>query len=177
MVGEVSRFSNKGAPDSVREVGVAAVQDCGEQVVQQRHEIFRYLVLGQWRGVLLRGDRHATDLPACRPGDLADRLPQGQEARTRNLVELTRVPVLRQRGNRDVRDVSSANPIVRDARNGTGAPSCLALQLIYSGNEHRQNTHLARRTAPGRFGRARRYHLALGRPRDLQTNDGCGLSP
>ena len=42
------------------------------------------------------------DLPACRPGDLADRLPEGQEAWTRNFVELTRVSVLRQRGDRDV---------------------------------------------------------------------------
>jgi hypothetical protein len=54
---------------------------------------------------LVQGDRHETDRAAGRLGDLLDRLGEGQQPGSGQLVELAHVPVFRQCCGRDVGDV------------------------------------------------------------------------
>ena len=86
-------------------MGVATIKDFGEEIGQQPHELGREDE-GLHRGCeLLHGDGHVTDLAAGDPGDLADRLREGQKPRGGYLTELSRVPLLRQRRDRHIREV------------------------------------------------------------------------
>jgi hypothetical protein len=88
-----------------RAPGVAAVEDFAEQVGEQLHYFGWNSLPGSGGRVLIERDRQVADLPAGCLSDLADGLGEGQRPRAGQLVELARIPLLRQRGDRDVSDV------------------------------------------------------------------------
>src|SRR5918997_6174182 len=102
VVCEVLGLAAQGALDSIRQVGVAPVEDLAEQVGQEREELGRHVRFGQDGFELLQGDRDEADLASGRLRDLAYRLLEGQEPGAGELVDLARVPALRQGGHRDV---------------------------------------------------------------------------
>jgi hypothetical protein len=71
VVGEVLGLATQGTSDAGGQVGVAAVQDLGEQVDHQLCDLRRHPILTQGGDELLRGDGHLVDLAAGGARDLA----------------------------------------------------------------------------------------------------------
>jgi len=86
-------------------VGVAAVEDLAEQVGEQADDVVGDALLGGRGREGVDGDRDVGDLAAERPGDLGDRIGEGQRPGPGQLVDLADVPVVGQRRGRDVREV------------------------------------------------------------------------
>ena len=104
-VPEVARGAAERALDAVGESRVAAVEDLGEQVAQQRDDVGGDAMAGELLGEVRVGDRREADVPAGGVGDLADRVGEREQPRPGQLVELPGVAVLRERGDGDVGDV------------------------------------------------------------------------
>ena len=77
--------------------------------------------------MLLHRDRHVPDLATGRPGDLFDRLGEGQKPRAGQLVELAYVPVLGKRRDGNVGDVVGVDERLRGV---TGRKRDLAAEHV-----------------------------------------------
>ena len=110
---EVPRLAAERALHPVHQVGVAAVEDLAEQVRQQPHDLGRHFLLRKQRLELLHRDGHVPELPVGRPGDLVDRLLEGQQAWAGDLVELAHVALFGQCRDRDVGDVVDVDERLR----------------------------------------------------------------
>jgi hypothetical protein len=106
VVGEVPRLAAERPLDAVGELGVAPVEDLGEQVAQQAGDVVRHAMIGERRPVVVDRHRDEPQVPAGRPADLLDRLRERQQPRTGQLVHLPGMPVPGQRRDGDVGDVA-----------------------------------------------------------------------
>ena len=67
---------------------------------------------------ILQRDRHVADLAAGRVRDLRHRFCEAEQARAGELVELANVPVVGQRGDRDVGNVVGVDERLPDVSGG-----------------------------------------------------------
>src|SRR5215469_1681402 len=105
VVGKVAGRAAERSFDPVAERRVAAIQDGGKQVGDQRHLVPAQPGRGEPGGELLRRDRGEPDRPRRRAGNLLDRIVERQQPRPGELVELAGVAIVDQRFGGDLGDV------------------------------------------------------------------------
>ena len=113
VVAEGLRGPSERALNAGSKVGIAAIEDLGEEVVQQRDELRWHLLFGKQRRELLWRDLRVTNLSAGRSSDLFNRFRKRQQLRTSQLIELTHVAIVDKRGSGDIRDVLSVDERLR----------------------------------------------------------------
>src|SRR5690348_3038979 len=118
VVGEVAWRAAERLFHAVGEGGVAAVQDGGEQVRDERHLVPGESGRGKPGGELLERDGGEPDRPFRGARDLADRIAECQQPRPGELVELTGVPVIEERFRGDLGDIVAVDEWLGDAIDG-----------------------------------------------------------
>src|SRR5215469_3705453 len=91
VVGEVAGWAAERPFHPVAERRVAAIQDGGKQVGDERHLVLVEACSGKPGGELLRRDRCEPDRPPGRAGNLLKRIVERQQPRPGELIELTGV--------------------------------------------------------------------------------------
>src|SRR5688500_9889285 len=94
VVAEVPRLAAEGALNAVAQSGIATIEDLTEDEGQHLDDLARNALAGRSGGEGLDRDRRVADLAADRPGDLEDRLREGEEPGPGELVELADVPIV-----------------------------------------------------------------------------------
>src|SRR5689334_13055784 len=123
VVGEFAWRAAERLFHAVGEGGVAAVQDGGEQVRDERHLVPGESGCGEPGGELLERDGGESDRPFRGARDLADRIAECQQPRPGELVELAGVPVIEERFRGDLGDIIAVDERLGDAIDGERDPT------------------------------------------------------
>jgi hypothetical protein len=116
--GKVPGLASEGALDPVGELGVAAIEDGGEEVVQEGDEVGGELVGFETLDEIFPCDLLIMDVSTGGLGDLFDGHREAEQFGSGQFVELAGVPIVGEGGDGDLGDVIGVDEGFDDCAGG-----------------------------------------------------------